>query len=97
MIATEKGFNVFVGGNGGAKPRHSELLAKDVPADEVISLLDRYLIFYIRTADKLQRTARWIENLPGGIDYLREVVINDKLGICAELERQMEELVGSYF
>ncbi|KFY01031.1 hypothetical protein O988_02955 [Pseudogymnoascus sp. VKM F-3808] len=97
LIATEKGFNVFVGGNGGAKPRHSELLAKDVPPDEVISLLDRYLIFYIRTADKLQRTARWIENLPGGIDYLREVVINDKLGICADLERQMEELVGSYF
>ncbi|KFY20612.1 hypothetical protein V491_03577 [Pseudogymnoascus sp. VKM F-3775] len=97
LIATEKGFNVFVGGNGGAKPRHSELLAKDVPPDEVISLLDRYLIFYIRTADKLQRTARWIENLPGGIDYLREVVINDKLGICADLERQMEELVSSYF
>ncbi|KFY99776.1 hypothetical protein V500_01260 [Pseudogymnoascus sp. VKM F-4518 (FW-2643)] len=97
LIATEKGFNVFVGGNGGAKPRHSELLAKDVPPDEVVSLLDRYLIFYIRTADKLQRTARWIENLPGGIDYLREVVINDKLGICADLERQMEELVSSYF
>ncbi|OAF56017.1 hypothetical protein VC83_07977 [Pseudogymnoascus destructans] len=91
------GFNVFVGGNGGAKPRHSELLAKDVPPDEVISLLDRYLIFYIRTADKLQCTGRWIENLPGGIYYLREVVINDKLGICAELERQMEELVSSYF
>lgn len=97
LIATEKGFNVFVGGNGGAKPRHSELLATDVPPEEVIPLLDRYLIFYIRTADKLQRTARWIENLPGGIAYLRDVVIHDKLGICAELERQMEELVSSYF
>ena len=97
MIATEKGYNIFVGGNGGAKPRHSELLAKDVPTEEVIPLLDRYLIFYIRTADKLQRTARWIENLPGGMDYLREVIIDDKLGICADMERQMEELVESYF
>ncbi|KAL2000884.1 hypothetical protein VTN02DRAFT_2525 [Thermoascus thermophilus] len=97
LIATEKGFNVFVGGNGGAKPRHSELLAKDVPPEEVIPLLDRYLIFYIRTADKLQRTARWIENLPGGINYLREVIIDDKLGICADLERQMQELVDSFF
>lgn len=97
LIATEKGFNVFVGGNGGAKPRHSELLAKDVPPDDVIPMLDRYLAFYLRTADKLQRTARWIENLPGGIKYLQEVILEDKLGICADLEQQMEDLVGSYF
>ncbi|KAF2265915.1 nitrite reductase [Lojkania enalia] len=97
LIATEKGFNIFVGGNGGAKPRHSELLAKDVPPDDVIPIIDRYLSFYIRTADKLQRTARWIENLPGGIKYLQEVILEDKLGIAAELEKQMEDLVGSYF
>lgn len=97
LIATEKGFNIFVGGNGGAKPRHSELLAKDVPPDDVVPILDRYLSFYIRTADKLQRTARWVENLPGGIKYLREVVLEDKLGICADLEKQMQELVGSFF
>lgn len=96
-IATEKGFNIFVGGNGGAKPRHSELLAKDVPPDDVIPILDRYLMFYIRTADKLQRTARWIEQLPGGIKYLQGVVLQDRLGICAELEKQMQELVGSFF
>lgn len=96
-IATEKGFNLFVGGNGGATPRHSELLAKDVPPDDVIPILDRYLMFYIRTADKLQRTARWVEQLPGGIKYLREVILEDKLGICAELEKQMQELVGTFF
>ncbi|ESZ97910.1 nitrite reductase [Sclerotinia borealis F-4128] len=97
LIATEKGFNIFVGGNGGASPRHSDLLVKDVPPDSVIPILDRYLIFYIRTADKLQRTARWLEALPGGIKYLREVILDDKLGICASLEAQMEELVGSFF
>lgn len=97
LIATEKGFNVFVGGNGGATPRHTELLAKDVPPDDVIPILDRYLMFYMRTADKLQRTARWLENLPGGIKYLREVVLEDKLGICGELEKQMQELVGTFF
>ncbi|RDW71782.1 nitrite reductase-like protein [Coleophoma crateriformis] len=97
LIATEKGFNLFVGGNGGASPRHSELLAKDVPPDDVVPILDRYLMFYIRTADKLQRTARWLEALPGGINYLRQVVLEDKLGICASLEAQMEELVGTFF
>ena len=97
LIATEKGFNVFVAGNGGSKPRHSELLAKDVPPDDVIPLLDRYLMFYIRTADKLQRTARWMENLPGGIGYLRKVVLEDSLGICKELEAQMASLISSFF
>ncbi|KAL8970353.1 MAG: hypothetical protein Q9197_003848 [Variospora fuerteventurae] len=97
LIATEKGFNVFVGGNGGSNPRHSELLAKDVPPDDVVPVLDRYLMFYIRTADKLQRTARWVEQLPGGIKYLREVILEDKLGICPELEKQMDELVGTFF
>ncbi|KAH6842881.1 hypothetical protein B0I37DRAFT_436789 [Chaetomium sp. MPI-CAGE-AT-0009] len=97
LIATEKGFNIFVAGNGGAKPRHSELLAKDVPPTEVIPILDRYLMFYIRTADKLQRTARWLESLPGGIAYLKKVVLEDSLGINASLEAQMQELVDSYF
>ncbi|KAL1871672.1 Nitrite reductase [NAD(P)H] [Diaporthe australafricana] len=97
LIATEKGFNIFVGGNGGAKPRHSELLAKDVPPSEVIPIIDRYLMFYIRTADRLQRTARWLEALPGGIKYLREVVLEDKLGINESLEAQMGELVDSFF
>lgn len=97
LIATEKGYNIFVGGNGGANPRHAEILAKDVPPDDVVPILDRYLSFYIRTADKLQRTARWIENLPGGIKYLQEVVLEDKLGIAADLEQQMVDLVGSFF
>merc|ERR1712000_143421 len=97
LIATDKGFNIFVAGNGGISPKHSELLAKDVPPDDVIPILDRYLAFYIRTADKLQRTARWIENMEGGIQYLKDVILHDKLGIAAELERQMEELVQSYF
>ncbi|KAF2010382.1 nitrite reductase [Aaosphaeria arxii CBS 175.79] len=97
LIATEKGFNIFVGGNGGAKPRHADLLAKDVAPDDVVPILDRYLAFYIRTGDKLQRTARWIENLPGGLKYLQEVILEDKLGICADLEKQMEELVGTFF
>ncbi|KAF5644682.1 nitrite reductase [Fusarium sp. NRRL 25303] len=97
LIATEKGWNIFVGGNGGANPRHAELLAKDVPPADVVTILDRYLMFYMRTADKLQRTARWIENLPGGIKYLQEVILEDKLGINASLEAQMEELVDSFF
>ncbi|CAK7228642.1 hypothetical protein SCUCBS95973_006947 [Sporothrix curviconia] len=97
LIATEHGYNIYVGGNGGAKPRHAELLAKDVAPEDVIPILDRFVIFYIRTAERLQRTARWIESLPGGLDYLKEVILEDCLGICADMEKQMQGLVEGYF
>lgn len=97
LIATDKGFNIYVAGNGGVNPKHAALLAKDVPPADVIPILDRYLMLYIRTADKLQRTAPWLENLPGGLTYLQDVILADKLGLCASLEAQMKELVGGYF
>ncbi|CAJ0750206.1 8217_t:CDS:2, partial [Entrophospora sp. SA101] len=96
LIATDKGFNVYVCGNGGAKPKHAVLLAKDVPEELCIKYLDRFLMYYIHTADKLTRTARWLEKMEGGIDYLRRVVINDHLGICEELEKDMERLINTY-
>lgn len=96
VLATPKGWNVVVGGNGGAKPRHAWPLAENVTKHMAVKLIDRFLALYIRSADKLQRTARWIESLPGGIDELRAIVVDDKLGICEELENDMQDLVGTY-
>jgi nitrite reductase (NADH) large subunit len=96
IIATEKGWNLYVCGNGGMKPRHADLLAKDLDRDTLIRYVDRFLMFYVRTADRLQRTAGWLENLEGGLDYLRSVVCDDKLGIAAELEAEMALVVGTY-
>ncbi len=96
LIATEKGYNLYVCGNGGARPRHADLLAADLDEDTAIRYLDRFLMYYIRTADRLTRTSVWLENMEGGIEYLRDVIVNDRLGIAAELERQMQALVDSY-
>jgi nitrite reductase (NADH) large subunit len=96
IIATEKGYNLYVGGNGGMKPRHADLFATDVDGETLIKLIDRFLMFYIRTADRLQRTATWLDQLEGGLAYLKQVVIEDKLGICAELEADMQHLVDTY-
>ena len=96
IIATEKGWNLYVCGNGGAKPRHADLLAADVDAETCIRYIDRFLIYYIRTADRLTRTSVWVEKLEGGIDHVRDVVVHDKLGLAAELERDMQKLVDSY-
>ncbi len=96
IIATEKGWNLYVGGNGGAKPRHGDLLASDIDSDTVLKYVDRFLMFYMRTADPLTRTSTWLDKLEGGIDYLKEVVIEDKLGLCELLESDMQKLVDSY-
>ncbi|MDH7606101.1 MAG: hypothetical protein QHH13_14470, partial [Melioribacter sp.] len=96
IIATEKGWNLFVCGNGGAKPQHAVLLASDLDEETCIKYLDRFLMFYIRTADPLTRTATWLNNMEGGIEYLKDVIINDSLGICKELEEEMQRLVDSY-
>jgi nitrite reductase (NADH) large subunit len=96
IIATEKGWNLYVCGNGGMKPRHAELLASDLDKDSLVKYIDRFLMFYVRTADRLQRTAVWMENLEGGLDYLRQVVCEDKLGIAMELEEEMQHLVDTY-
>jgi nitrite reductase (NADH) large subunit len=96
VIATEHGWNLYVGGNGGFRPRHADLLASDVDTDTLIRLIDRFLMFYVRTADRLQRTAGWVEAMDGGLDHLREVIVEDSLGICADLESAMARHVESY-
>ncbi|RVX43300.1 nitrite reductase (NADH) large subunit [Nonomuraea polychroma] len=96
IIATEKGWNLYVAGNGGFKPRHADLLAGDLSTEELIRTIDRFLMFYIRTADRLQRTSTWLESLEGGLDYLREVIMEDSLGICADLDAQMEHHTATY-
>ncbi|CAL9438494.1 nitrite reductase large subunit NirB [Streptomyces sp. enrichment culture] len=96
VIATANGWNLYVGGNGGATPRHADLLAQDLNDEELIRLIDRFLMFYIRTADRLERTSTWLERIPGGLNHVRDVVVEDSLGICAELESLMADHVAAY-
>jgi len=96
VIATDRGYNLYVCGNGGMKPQHGQLLGADLDEETVIKYCDRFLMFYVRTADRLERTATWFNKLEGGIDYLRQVVADDVLGIAEELERDMQRVVDSY-
>jgi nitrite reductase (NADH) large subunit len=96
VIATEQGWNLYVGGNGGFTPRHADLLVSDVDTETLISTIDRFLMFYVRTADRLQRTSAWIEAMEGGLDHLRDVIVHDSLGIAADLETAMHEHVRDY-
>ncbi|SNY79073.1 nitrite reductase large subunit NirB [Pantoea sp. GL120224-02] len=92
IIATEKGWNLYVCGNGGMKPRHADLLAADLDRDTLLTYLDRFMMFYIRTGDRLQRTSLWLESMEGGINYLRSVIIDDKLSLNTQLEAELARL-----
>ena len=96
IIAVESGWNLYVCGNGGATPKHAILLAEQLDDETCIKYIDRFLMYYIRTAPPLTRTAPWLEKLEGGIDYLKDVVVNDSLGIAEELEKEMQGLVDKY-
>lgn len=96
VIATDKGWNLYLGGNGGFSPKHAQLFAEDLDDDGLITLIDRFLIYYVRTADRLQRTAGWLESLDGGLDRLREVIVDDRLGVAADLDAAMAAHVAGY-
>jgi nitrite reductase (NADH) large subunit len=96
VIATETGWNLYVGGNGGATPKHAQLLAGDLDDETLVRYVDRFLMFYIRTADRLQRTAPWVEGLEGGLDHLRDVVCHDSLGLAAEFDDAVARHVDGY-
>jgi nitrite reductase (NADH) large subunit len=100
VIATENGWNLYVGGNGGMTPRHAELLAGDLDDETLVRYIDRFLMFYIRTADRLQRTAPWVEQLgtpdQDGLEHLRDVVCADSLGLAEEFEAAMARHVAGY-
>ncbi len=96
VIATENGWNLYVCGNGGMKPRHADLFASDLDKPTLIKYIDRFLMFYVRTADRLQRTSVWMENMEGGLDYLQQVVVDDKLGLGDQLEEEMSHVIDTY-
>ena len=96
VIAVDNGWNLYVCGNGGMKPRHGDLFATDLDDETLVKYIDRVLMFYVKTADRLQRTSVWMDNLEGGLDYLKEVVIQDSLGFGETLEAQMDNVVDTY-
>lgn len=96
VIATENGWNLYVCGNGGMRPRHADLFASDLSKSELITMIDRVLMFYVSTADRLQRTSVWMENMEGGLDYLKQVILDDSLNLCDSLDEQMARVVDTY-
>mmetsp|Transcript_54130 Transcript_54130/g.121649 ORF Transcript_54130/g.121649 Transcript_54130/m.121649 type:complete len:579 (+) Transcript_54130:324-2060(+) len=96
LVATAKGWNLYICGNHGTSPKHATLFLNDISDDDAIKYIDRVMMYYVFTADPLTRTSKWLENLEGGIEHLKEVVVEDKLGLCEELDARMEAQVNTF-
>ena len=96
IIATENGWNLYLCGNGGMKPQHAMLFESDLDKETLIKYIDRFLMYYVRTADKLTRTSVWFHQLDGGMDHLRDVIIHDSLGIAEELDKDMQYIADTF-
>ncbi len=78
VIATESGWDLLVGGNGGVKLRGTDLLCKVASEAEVLKYCAAFLQLYREEARYLERTAPWIERV--GIEYVRGRIVTDAEG-----------------
>lgn len=69
IMGTPRGFNVYVGGNGGVTPRTADLLKEHCTDEEVFDLVDRIINYYKENAKRNDRLGRLIDRI--GFDTLK--------------------------
>jgi nitrite reductase (NADH) large subunit len=74
-IATESGWDLHVGGNGGITVRVTDLLAKVTTEEDVLEYAAAFMQLYREEARYLERTAPWVERV--GMDYVRARITGD--------------------
>lgn len=75
VVATESGWDLHIGGNGGIKIRATDLLCKVTTEEEVMEYCGAFLQLYRQEARYLERTAPWLERV--GLKYVQERIVDD--------------------
>ena len=73
LVGLKKGWKVFVGGNGGGKPRLSQEIAKNLSDEDALSLIDRIIVYYNANAKPRQRLGAMLDKI--GMDEFLTAVI----------------------
>lgn len=63
LVGMPAGWRLLVGGNGGAKPRLSQELAKDLSSEKAVELVDKVIEYYKANARPHQRLGAMIEKM----------------------------------
>ncbi len=70
LFASNKGWTLVFGGNGGSHPRIGDVIANNLNDDEALDLLQKCLIIYQQESRPTQRSARFMERF--GIEELKK-------------------------
>jgi NAD(P)H-nitrite reductase large subunit len=73
LVGTPRGWTVYVGGNGGSRPRLSRELIKDVTAEEALQLVARIVDLFKEHAVPRRRLGELIEKM--GFEAFQEAVL----------------------
>jgi NAD(P)H-nitrite reductase large subunit len=74
IMGTNRGWTIIFGGNGGTRPRIGDVVAKNLPKEDALDLVDRLLGYYGSNAKPKERTARFMERV--GMDTLRSELLS---------------------
>jgi len=95
LVAIDGGrWEIYIGGAAGAHIRKGDLLATVDDPDLATTLSGRFIQYYRENAKWLERTYAFVPRM--GIDHLREVIVEDSLGIAAELDERLQTAVDGY-
>lgn len=72
LIGSGKGWMVYVGGKGGARPRLGDKLAQCVTEEKIFDLVDSIINVYKDNADKKERIGDYIDRI--GFDTFKEQI-----------------------
>ena len=94
-VAVEGGrWEIYVGGAAGAHIRKGDVLCSVGSHEEVLTIMGRFMQYYIENAKYLERTYGFLERV--GIDHIRSIVIEDSENIAARLDAAMQATVEAY-
>lgn len=76
IVGNDGGWEVFIGGNGGIKPRIADSFCKIKTDEELIEVCSAVMQYYRETGNYLERTSEWVERM--GLEQIQMVILNNE-------------------
>lgn len=93
-VAVEGGWDLYVGGNGGAHVYVAQKIAQVKSDDDVVHVCDRFYEYYRRHAKYGERSAHFVERV--GLKAVVDAILNAAPQELQELEARFKQTLDNY-
>lgn len=93
-VAIEGGWDLYIGGNGGARVYVAQKIAQVKDDDAVVQVCDRFYEYYRRHAKYGERTALFVERV--GLTTVTDAILNAPPAELQELEESFQQMLDNY-